>query len=341
MGQQPAGAHSAQSQTSCLFRHDWLIVWNTTRATLAGWHDRVIAALMLLVALAVVRAWFADRPWTVASWATLAAGTMIGITAGRVVAARLAFHAFDGLLAADALHPELRRRYMAAWHGVGLALLVVVALVARPSLLIVSVPAYTAGVLLAGLTSGLRLPRRIAVETRPGWTIRAWAQRPIAGIPAATILLLSLLPARALGTNALLTIIGIETVLLAMMLSSIDDAIIRFMAIAGHGAWRIVVRHARGMASFLGMAVPGCWIISGPIAAGIVSAAGVAILLLLTLRILAYRLHAKRFADLLVSVLAGLLMLVAYSMPVALPVLAVVMLLQLQHRGRARTWLLA
>lgn len=341
MGQPCAGAHSAQSRASCLFRHDWLIVWNTTRATFAGWHDRVIAALMLLAALAVVRAWFADRPWTIASWATFAVGTLIGITAERLVAARLAFHTFDGLLAADALHPQIRRRYMAAWHGIGLALLVVVALIARPSLLIVSVPAYLAGVLLAGLTSGVTISRRIAGTTRPGWTIRACAHRPIAGISTATILLLSLLPARALCTNALLTVIGIETVLLALMLTSIDDAIVRFMAIAGHGAWRIVARHGRGMASFLAMAIPGCWIMSGPIAAAIVAAAGVAILLLLTLRILAYRLHAKRFADLLVSILTALLMLVAYSMPVALPVIAFAMLWQLHRRGRANTWLLA
>ena len=64
-------------------------------------------------------------------------------------------------------------------------------------------------------------------------------------------------------------------------------------------------------------------------------------LLLLALRILAYRLHAKRFADLLVSICAGLLMVVAYSMPVLLPFLALAILWQLQRRAAARTWLLA
>ena len=61
----------------------------------------------------------------------------------------------------------------------------------------------------------------------------------------------------------------------------------------------------------------------------------------LALRILAYRLHAKRFADLLVSICAGLLMVVAYSMPVLLPFLALAILWQLQRRAAARTWLLA
>lgn len=326
---------------SRLFRHDWMVARNTIRATFAGWHDRVIAALMLVAALAGVRAWFVDRPWKVAAWAALAVGTMIGIGAGRLVATRLTFHTFDGLLAADALQPQARWRFVVAWHGVGLALLAATTLIARPSLLLVSVPTYLAGVLVAKLTVSLRMPWRIARTTRSRWTIRAWSYRPIAGASAATVLLLSMLPARTLGTNGLIAAAGIETVLLALMLTSVDDAIVRFMAVAGHGSRRIIVRHARGLASFLAAAVPGCWIILGPTGAGIVAAAGVAMLLLLTLRILAYRLHARRLADLLVSILAGLLMLVAYSTLVALPVIAVAMLWHLRRRGREKTWLLA
>jgi hypothetical protein len=324
-----------------LFRQDRLIASNTIRATFAGWHDRAIAAFMLLVVLAVAHAWFADRPWRVAAWTALGVGTLIGTGAGRLVGGRLAFHAFDGLLAADALHLQTRRRYMTAWHGVGLALLAVATLIVRPSLLVVSVPAYIAGVLIAGLTGSVRMPKRIVGMARPGWTLRAWSHRPIAGVAAATVLLLLLLPARTLGTNALMAVVGIATVLLGLMLTSVDDAVVRFMTVAGHGSWRTVIHHGKGIATFLAVSVPGCWIILGPVAAGIAAAACVAMLLLLTLRVLAYRLHTKRFADFLVSILAGLLMLVAYSMPVALPVLALAMLWQLQRRGRAKTWLLA
>ena len=324
-----------------LFRQDRLIASNTIRATFAGWHDRAIAAFMLLVVLAVAHAWFADRPWRVAAWTALGVGTLIGTGAGRLVGGRLAFHAFDGLLAADALHLQTRRRYMTAWHGVGLALLAVATLIVRPSLLVVSVPAYIAGVLIAGLTGSVRMPKRIVGMARPGWTLRAWSHRPIAGVAAATVLLLLLSPARALGTNALMAVVGIGTVLLALTLTSVDDAVVRFMTIAGHGSRRIFVHHGKGIATFLAVSVPGCWIILGPVAGGIAAAACVAILLLLTLRVLAYRLHTKRFADFLVSILTGLLMLVAYSMPVALPVLALAMLWQLQRRGQAKTWLLA
>ena len=277
-----------------------------------SWHDRVIAALMLVAALAVVRGWLVERPWTVAAWAALA----LGIGAGRLVARRLAFHGFDGLLAADALQPRIRRRYMAAWHGVGLALLAGVTLITRPSLLVVCVPAYCAGALVAGLTGDLEMPRRIAGTTRPGWTFRAWSHRPIAGVVAAMVLL-------------------------ALMLTGVDDTNVRFMTIAGHGLRRIIVHHAKGAVTFLALAVPLCGTMLGPSVAGIIAAVGIAMLLLLTLRVLAYRLHAKPFADFLVAIFASLLMLVAYSMPVALPVIAFAMVWSLQRRGQTKNWLLA
>lgn len=310
------------------------------RATFASWHDRAIAAFMLLAALTILRAWFVEHSWEVAAWVTLAVGTIIGIGAGRLVETRLAFHAFDGLFPGDALNPQIRRRYMAAWHGIGLALLSVVLLIARPSLLVVSVGAYLTGVLVVGLTGRFGMPKRIVGTIRPGWTVREWSHSPFAGILATTILLLSLLPARTLGTNALIAVAGVVTVLLALMLTSVDYAIVRFMTIAGHRSRRIISHHAGGIAALLAMSVPGSWVLVGPVAASIVAAVCATMLLHLTLRVLTYRLHAKRFADFLVSILVGLLMLAAYSMPVILPVIALAIFSQLQRRGRAKTWLL-
>jgi len=335
------GTSSADLKAGRLFRQDRLILLNTIRATFAGWHDRVIAAFMLVAAFAAVHAWFVDHPWMIAAWTALAAGVVIGSGAGRLVRTRLACRACDGLLATDALHPQTRRRYMTAWHGVGLALLAVTTLIVRPSLLVVSVPGYLAGVMIAGLTGGVRMPKRIAGTARPGWTLRAWSHRPIAGLAAATVLLLLLLPARTLGTNALMAVVGIATLVIALTLTSVDDAIVRFMTVAGHGSAHIIFHYGKGVATFLAVSVPGCWFIFGLVAAGIAAASCVAILLLLTLRVLAYRLHTKRFADVLVSILAGLLMLVAYSMPVALPMLALAMLWQLRRRGWTKAWLLA
>ena len=53
--------------------------------------------------------------------------------------------------------------------------LVALTLIARPSLLVISLPAYLAGALVAGLTSGFVMPKRLTGATRPGWTLRAWA----------------------------------------------------------------------------------------------------------------------------------------------------------------------
>ena len=182
-----------------------------------------------------------------------------------------------GLLAADALQPPMRWRYMAAWHGIALALLLAVILIARPALLAVGVPAYLAGALAARLTAGLRLSTGIMGTTRPGWTIRSWSHRPLAGAGAAAILLLSLLPVRALGINAMLSLVGIGTALPALMLAGVDDAVVRFMTIAGHETWRIVVRHTKGLASFLALAVPGAGVMIDPVAAGIAAAVGAAV----------------------------------------------------------------
>jgi len=324
-----------------LFRHDCRIAINTVRATFSGLHDRLIAVTMLLAALAVVYSWFADQSWKIAAWAALGAGIMVGMGAARMVAARLSFHGSDGLLAAEALHPTKRRRYMVAWYGIGIALLAGITLIARPSLLIVAAPAYLAGVFVAQITANIALPGAGVGKARPGWTIRRCLQHPGAGIVAAMILLLSLLPAYTVETNARMTVIGIEAVLLALPLTVVDDAIVRFMTISGHGSWSIVGRHARGMLPFAGVTIPACWFAFGPIAAGIVAAVLAALLLLTALRVLAYCCHGKRFADFLTSILAALLILVASSMPVALPFVVVAILGQLQRRAAAKTWLLA
>lgn len=324
-----------------LFRHDRMIAWNAVRATFTGWRDRVIAALILFAVLATARTWAADQPWTVAAWAALVGGAVIGIAVGQLVAARLAFHAFDGLLAADALHPSMRKSCRAAWHGVGLALLAVTTLIVRPSLLMVTTPAYLAGVLVAEWIGGLGMSQAVFGTMRPRWRVRAWSHRPVTGISGAIILLLSLLPARTLGANAQMAVVGVETMLFALLLTNVDDAVVRFMTIAGHGSQRIVARHVGGLASFSAVGVTGCWFLIGPVAVGIFAATSAAMVLLLALRVFAYRLHAKRFADLLVSILAGLLLLVAYSLPPALPILVLAMLWHLQRRTRTKTWLLA
>ncbi|MES2021847.1 MAG: hypothetical protein V4460_11135 [Pseudomonadota bacterium] len=330
----------ASERTHRLFHHDWKIATNAVRATFAAWQDRLVAAILLLMAVAGLRNGFADLPWLTALWAGVAVSLGVGMAAGRLVLARLAFHAFDGLLAADALHLPLRRRYIAAWHGIGIVMLSGITLIVRPSLLIVSVPAYLVGALMAGLTDAVAMPLRILNATRPNWSVRAWLRHPRAGAAAAIILLLVLLQARTLGLNAALAYAGVGTVVLTLALTHVDQSAVRFMTIAGYGSGRIVLRLSRALVSFVAVAAPGCWLILGAAPAGIVAAASALMFGLMAMRVLAYRLHGKRFADVLVLVLAGLLLLVGYAIPVALPVVALAVFWHLQRRAAAKTWLL-
>lgn len=325
-----------------LFRYDLRIVASETRAAFSGWLDRLAAAIVLLMGLAAMRSWFADRPWMIAAWAGLGAGAIVGLTAGRLVAARLAFHAADGPLAADALRRPTRRRYMISWHTIALALVAVVLLVARPSMLIFSLPGYLVGTLAGHGTGDLAVAVLFTGKTTFARSIRSWMQHPPAGLLCAAILLLSLaLPARMLGAPGLSVLAGIAATLLALALTTVDDEIVRFMTITGHGSWRIVARRMRGVMLFAGAAAPACMLAFGTLVAGIVAAASTAALLLMTIRILAYRLYGKRFAEFLVLMLVAAIAFVAFSMPVILPLVAIAIPWQLHRRAVAKTWLLA
>lgn len=325
-----------------LFRYDRRIAINTARATFSGWHDRLIAATILLFALAAARSWLLDRAWPIAAWTAFGAGVLIGLTVGRLIAVRLAFHAFDGPLAADALRPALRRRYLIAWCVIGLTLLAIFTVIARPSLLIGSLSGYLIGVLAGYVTGNFSIAGFGTGKAGFGRMLRSWIQRPGAGFVAAAIMLLSLaFMARYLRGDALVVVAGIETALSGLTLTIVDDSSVRFQTIAGQGAWRIIGRQARGAMLFVGIAAPVCALAFGPALAAVVAATSIGTLLLMVLRTLAYRIHGKGFADFIVSILTGLLILTAFSMPIILPFVGIAILWQLQRRSAARTWLLA
>jgi hypothetical protein len=324
-----------------LFRYDRRIAINAARATFLGWHDRLIAATMLLFALAAVRSWLLDRAWPIAAWTAFGAGVLMGLTAGRLIAVRLAFHTFDGPLAADALCPALRRSYLIAWYAIGLTLLAIFTVIARPSLLITILPGYLIGAVVGHVTGSLSIAGFGAGKAGFGRMLRSWIQRPGAGIVAAAILLLSLaFAAQYLRDSALVVVAGIETALSGLALTIVDDSSVRFQTIAGRGAWRIIGRPARGAMLFVGTAAPVCAFAFGPALAAVVAATSIGALLLMAMRTLAYRIHGKGFADFIVSILTGLLILTAFSMPIVLPFVGIAILWQLHRRSAARTWLL-
>jgi hypothetical protein len=325
-----------------LFRYDRRIAINAARATFSGWHDRLIAATMLLFALAAAHSWLLDRAWPIAAWTAFGVGVMVGLTAGRLIAVRLAFHTFDGPLAADALCPALRKHYLIAWFAIGLTLLAIFTTIARPSLLIAILPGYLIGSFVGHVIGNFSIAGFGTGKAGFGRMLRSWIQRPGAGIVAAAILLLSLaFTAQYLRGDALVVVAGIETALTGLALTIVDDSSVRFQTIAGRGAWRIIGRQARGATLFVGIATPVCALAFGTTLAAVVAATSIAALLLMVLRTLAYRIHGKGFADLIVSILTGLLILTAFSMPIVLPFVGIVILWQLQRRSTARAWLLA
>ena len=291
----------------------------------------IIAATMLLIALAVVRSWCADEPWKVAASAALGAGIIVGMGVGRPVAARLRFHGSDGLLAADALNPSTRRRYVVAWHAVGIVILAAITLVARPSLLIVSAPAYLAGGFVAHTTASLTMSRAVTASRcrmdHPKWL------HPCAG-SSPRYLAVSLYrhtPSDECGDAASASR---RSSPLSLPRPPTTSALLIIAAMA-HGACRAP---AQGLVLFAGLRCGLRFAFDCPAGSSRRISRDAA---LLSMRVLAYCLHAKRFADLLVSLSTGLLVLVAYSMPILLPFLAIAILWQLQRRAAARRWLLA
>jgi hypothetical protein len=339
----PTGTQSELADINRLIQYEFWVVANATRATFAGWRDKVIALLIALGALAALQSWFAQQPWRVAASAASVAGVILGLGVARLLIARLAFHRFDGVLAADALRQSASRRYMAAFHGVAVVLIAAVMLIVQPSLIPLIIPNYGVGATIAGLLLRFGDSWRIASNLRSGWVVGAWLRRARIGAVAAAILGLSLglLRTQDVGVNVATIIAGVISVLIGLMLTKVDDSVIRFMAILGRSPRSMIFYHAQSMLAFTAGSVTLTGLLLGSRAAIVVIGTSAALLLLLTLRVLAYRLHDKRPADLLIGISSGLLMLTAYYLPIALPVIIVAMLLRIWRRGGAKTWLLS
>lgn len=325
-----------------LFRYDRRIAINATVLTFPRWRDRMIALAMLFIALAVVRGWFMDQSWWVASWQAFGVGATCGIACGRLIRARLAFHAADGPLAADAMRPGTRLRYAMMWHMIAIGTLAAVTAIARAPLLGQSLGGYAVGLVTAHGASGFAASRLPFVRSGARRWIRSWLRHPLTASAAAMVLLTSLATLSSSPTHGVLAAIaGIETALMVLALTTIDDRLVRFMAIAGHGSWATIVRHARGTLLFLGLSVPACLLLFGQAPAAVVATVGAAGLFLMATRTLAYRLHRKRSADFLVTAMTMVLTLAALAMPIIFPILTIAIFWRLHRRANARTWMLA
>lgn len=323
-----------------LFRHDRSIVVNQVRANLTGWRDYLVAGAVVAFGAALLRSWFGDLSWHSALIAAAIAGAGAGFGTGRLLAARIAFHRADGVLAADALRPSERRRYAITWHSIAGVLFGSVMLIVQPRIAGIAVLAYPVGAGVAVLLARFATERGDASGSALMRALRRSVQRPAAGLAAAAILAASLPLTAPLPMTGRVAVVAIVAALLGLSLSPVDDAVVRFRAIGGDPPWRIFAAGASGLALFAALAVPIVWLATGPIAAGMIAAVLLAVALLLAIRVLAYAVHDKRFADFVVAVLVGLLGFVGYSMPFLLPLVAGAIVWRLYRRASARSWLL-
>lgn len=351
---------------SRLLLFDIIILRNGFVAAFASLRDRILLAVILTL----FGAWIANSARSGASqweWPLVAAGAlMLGASVQARLARRLDDFVTDSPLAADALEAASRHRYTAAWHLIAITAAILFALLIGQPRLALALPAYAIGALLAVLWRTIPRPQfmhRARTATRPSTPTAslkpqsAWAamtssvaQRQI-GVASRSIPLFAILG----GTAAVATIIAamlqfattplaaeavfaLTAIGLAVRLSRVDHEIVTFISFAGFGPWASVAPHAAASA-ITGMCMVGSASLLGSrfaLLASLIFAGG---LIILTLRVLAYRLYPKRQADLALTLALGAAGLIGSGAPFLLPPMLVLFILVLAWRARSTTWL--
>ena len=322
-----------------LVRHDALLLRNAAAATFARWSDRGILALVLIGGLFAGRSLAAPWEPLTAALAASALGSLIGPAAGWRVDQRLRFHESEGALAADALRRGERSRLGLAIHASLLAALGAAVALMRPDALLSFAGSYVVGALLghaAWRLVGGRGEGRLLARLRG---LPRLLHRPAAGLFAA--LGVSAVAALAGEGAGALALVGALSFIAALLLTPVDAAAVRFAALSGHGPMRAIVAHVRSLASFAAVATLAVFWLASPPAAALVAGASALALLRLSARVLAYRIHAKRTADMMLSIAAAALLLAAFTAPPLAPLLLIVAGWRLYRRSADATWWLA
>ena len=325
---------------AALLRHDRMIVVNELRSAFSSWKDRLIALAVLLIALTAVRSSLSDRPFIIAAAAVAALAAATGAAAARVIGRRLDFHSQDGVLAACALTEDVRRHYILSIHAVVCGVVSICAAVARPEAAILAPIGYLIGAGICHVAGRAMLAKALPRGSIPLRAIRHLLQRPISGALAAILVLLPLLFLKSIDPGPMAAFIGLLSAAAAFALTMLDYGVIRFMTESGYRARRIIGVHARSLLIFLAPAALVFLLFSHGLVAIIIVGVVLAALVLMTARILAYRVHSKRTADTLVSICAGAVCVAGVAMPPLLPVVVLAILWHLYRRSIPATWLL-
>lgn len=321
-----------------ILRHDRMIVANELRSALSSWSDRLIALAMVLIAMVAVRSALSHRPFVFVATAVAGIAAAVGAAAARVIERRLDFHSQDGVLAAQALANDARRQYAMPIHALVSGIVTICAVIGRPKAAVLAPVGYLVGACIGHFAGRVVLTGAAPRRSFSARTIRRQLQRPIAGAVAAIPTVLALL-LRSIEPGAMATVAGLLSVVAALVLTTLDYTVIRFMTESGYSAGRIVGIHARSLLIFLILTVPASLALSDGLVVIVVFGVVLAALVFITSRILAYRIFPKRTADTLVSI-CGIVCLMGVAMPMFLPVVVIAILWQLYRRAVPVTWLL-
>ncbi|MBO9715142.1 hypothetical protein [Sphingomonas sp.] len=324
-----------------LLRHDRMIVANELRSAFSSWGDLLIALAVLSIALAAERSALSGRPFLFAATAVVALAAAAGAGAALMIQRRMDFHSQDGVLAADALAEDARRHYALSIHALVCAMVTIGAAIGHPPAALLAPIGYLVG---AGICQVACRTALTGASPRQPSSLRAVGRllrRPISGALAAIPALLPLLLLGSIGPGPMAAFLGLVSAVAAILLTTLDYKVVRFMTESGYSAGRIVGIHARPLSIFLILTVFASLVLSERLVALVISGAVLAALVLMTTRILAYRIHSKRTADMLVSICTGAVCLAGIAMPMLLPLIVAAILWYLHRRSNPTTWLLA
>lgn len=325
-----------------LFAHDLSILMTNARSSF-GWRDRIALMLAFSLLIAGLRSFISDQPESFVQTSAFGVGIIAGFAFGRMILARLSYHASDGMLAADALVSFHRWRYASLFHALAIVGLSVSVAMVGGWLTLPFLTGYCCGLILGHGLSGLRVQRFQAVTRTTHWgrTALAWTRGGSAGIVAAFSVAALLLPLGAMEGSASLLAAASATGITMLILTTVDHGSVRFMAMSGYGVWGALRIHFLPGFWFLVLAVFLGVVIRGPAIGTVIAGIAIAALGLQALRVLAYRIHTKRFGDWLVACLIGVVALVAWSLPLVAPIVLAVIFWHLHRRASASTWSIA
>lgn len=333
-------SHSTGRTDGRLLRHDRMIVANELRSAFASWTDRLVALAVILIALAAVRASLSDRPFVLAATAVAALGAVAGAGAAWMIDRRLDFHAQDGVIAADALTDRARRHYILSIHAPVCGMVTLCAGIGRPMAAFLVPLAYLIGAGACHIARRLAIPGGGQPRSSRLRAARRVLQRPISGAVAAIPAVLPLLLLESIDPGPLAAFAGLVSTVAVMLLTMVDYNTVRFMSASGYRSGRIIGIHGRSLLVFIVLSVPAALALSDGLAAIVISGVGIVAFMLMTARILAYRIHSKRAADTAVSICVAVVAFTGFAMPMLLPFVVIAILWHLHRRSAPATWLL-